>query len=275
MPKSFDQFLQQWYPCPLPSCGRLLRRTTIAAVSWHLWLERNARTFNNQRSTLGGVIEKSIHSILLWASTSQKLPPFPSSEIRKHWAKVIDFHSCKMPKMVEWKTPQRDGLKMNFDGSSLGNSGPEGIGGAIKNSVGVSLLVFSGPCSSNEAEARALLMGLKLLKQQPRGKYLTSSNSPIRNSTFLGEKNITRQQNAAGAKLFKRITGIESSESTCRFEKLETPLTSTQKLEAPVMAPRSSGGDDEHLQSSEFPFRVKSSGADPDRIRINSNLARD
>ncbi|KAG9460047.1 hypothetical protein H6P81_004555 [Aristolochia fimbriata] len=168
MPNTFGQLVQQWYSCPLPKCGQVLWRIAIAAIIWQLWLERNSRVFNNQCSSLGGVIEKVIHNTLLWAGASQKLPPLPSSVIRKHWKKIIYFSTHKKPQLEEWKPPPAGHVKLNFDGSSFGNPGQAGIGGVVRDSGGHCIFVYSGPagcCSSNEAEAQAMLTGEKLLRE--------------------------------------------------------------------------------------------------------------
>ena len=55
-------------------------------------------------------------------------------------------------------------LKLNFDGSSLGNPGMASIGGVIRNEEGTILLYYSGParvCSNNKAELLSLNIGLQ------------------------------------------------------------------------------------------------------------------
>lgn len=52
-----------------------------------------------------------------------------------------------------------DGLEFNFDGTAYGNPRLAGVGGIIRNDVGLTVLSFSGPTgtfSSNEAELLAL-----------------------------------------------------------------------------------------------------------------------
>lgn len=54
-------------------------------------------------------------------------------------------------------------IKLNVDGSSLGNSGPSGGGGLVRDHFGHVLTAFSsfyGHCTSLKVEARALLDGL-------------------------------------------------------------------------------------------------------------------
>ncbi|KAG9454361.1 hypothetical protein H6P81_007265 [Aristolochia fimbriata] len=121
VPPKIKQFIWTTSLSKILTCDELERRGQL------LWLERNSRVFNNQCSSLGGVIEKVIHNTLLWAGASQKLPPFPSSVIRQ-----------------------------------------AGIGGAVRDSGGHCIFVYSGSagcCSSNEAEAQAMLIGVKLLRE--------------------------------------------------------------------------------------------------------------
>eukprot|EP00268_Persea_americana_P034085 TRINITY_DN3370_c1_g2_i3.p1 TRINITY_DN3370_c1_g2~~TRINITY_DN3370_c1_g2_i3.p1 ORF type:complete len:167 (+),score=20.75 TRINITY_DN3370_c1_g2_i3:1551-2051(+) len=63
-----------------------------------------------------------------------------------------------------WCPPPLGALKLNFDGSALGNPGPAGVGGVIRNEEGYTILSYSGPtriCSINKAELLALKIGLR------------------------------------------------------------------------------------------------------------------
>ncbi|XP_077211418.1 uncharacterized protein LOC143846751 [Tasmannia lanceolata] len=71
------------------------------------------------------------------------------------WRKSITGGSRALP--IGW-------TKLNFDGSSLGNPGPAGIGRLYRDFRGDTIWAYSGPlglCNSNEAEVRAVHQGIK------------------------------------------------------------------------------------------------------------------
>ncbi|XP_011622116.1 uncharacterized protein LOC105420388 [Amborella trichopoda] len=62
--------------------------------------------------------------------------------------------------------PPTDCLKLNFDGSSLGNSSVAGIGGVVRDSTASIIFSFAGLIGvriANYAELSALLCGVKVL----------------------------------------------------------------------------------------------------------------
>lgn len=70
-----------------------------------------------------------------------------------------------MVKEVQRLRPCSNHLKLNLDGSSLGNSSPTGGGGVLQDYGGNLIFGFSkfiGSCSSNKAELQAVIEGLKL-----------------------------------------------------------------------------------------------------------------
>lgn len=69
------------------------------------------------------------------------------------------------PRWVLWESPPEGFVKLNVDGSSLGNPGPSGAGGVFRDSGGNVLRGFSyflGSRTNMEAEASALLEGMLL-----------------------------------------------------------------------------------------------------------------
>ncbi|CAI9756944.1 unnamed protein product [Fraxinus pennsylvanica] len=69
---------------------------------------------------------------------------------------------------VSWRKPVIGWVKHNVDGSSIGNSGPFGGGGVIRDHYGnlvVSLCVKYGHGSNNEVELRAVIFGVELCKE--------------------------------------------------------------------------------------------------------------
>ena len=70
-----------------------------------------------------------------------------------------------LPRWVAWSRPPIGYVKLNIDGSSLGNPGHSGVGAVFRDSSGNILCGFSwflGSRTNMEAEAMALLEGLLL-----------------------------------------------------------------------------------------------------------------
>lgn len=72
---------------------------------------------------------------------------------------------AKPPKIIKWYCPN-SGYALNVDGAAKGNPGHAGGGGCIRGSKGEVIFGFSyyyGVGTNMEAEARALLDGLRIL----------------------------------------------------------------------------------------------------------------
>jgi len=66
---------------------------------------------------------------------------------------------------ISWSLPSPNFLKLNIDGSSLGNSGKAGFRGVIRNTTSERVIGFYGSCgvtTSLRAELFALVHGVKL-----------------------------------------------------------------------------------------------------------------
>lgn len=66
---------------------------------------------------------------------------------------------------IHWSPPPVHILKLKFDGCSLGNPSPSGIGGLIRDFTCTCLQAFSGPIGIGDvilAEIRAIVVGLKM-----------------------------------------------------------------------------------------------------------------
>lgn len=79
-----------------------------------------------------------------------------------------DSRSCqkeKLRKETQWCAPEKDWIKINFDGASSGNPGPSGIGCVIRDEYGTVLVdcaEFIGTTTNNVVEFCAALRGLEL-----------------------------------------------------------------------------------------------------------------
>ena len=83
---------------------------------------------------------------------------------RLAWVHLVGIQIHEWTKYLLRCPPPSGALKLNFDGSALGNPGLAGVGGVIRNEEGNTILSYSGPariCSINKAELLALKTGLR------------------------------------------------------------------------------------------------------------------
>ncbi|KAK9035829.1 hypothetical protein V6N11_077857 [Hibiscus sabdariffa] len=79
-------------------------------------------------------------------------------------ADSLSFSLSKVRKKLSWEVPPCGFLKLNVDGAMVGNGGKGGIGGLLRNNLGICLEKFSlliGPSPPILAELEAILHGLK------------------------------------------------------------------------------------------------------------------
>ncbi|XP_019053903.1 PREDICTED: probable LRR receptor-like serine/threonine-protein kinase At4g36180 [Nelumbo nucifera] len=100
-----------------------------------------------------------------WKSICGVLPQF-LSQIRN--LEAVARSSATRSKPVVGCKPLDEGfIKLNFDGCSLWNPGPAGIGGVFRNYEGHVIAMFSGPVGVGDsvfAEFQAVLQGVKLAR---------------------------------------------------------------------------------------------------------------
>ncbi|XP_042988584.1 uncharacterized protein LOC122316111 [Carya illinoinensis] len=88
----------------------------------------------------------------------------------------------KLAKAVAWKKLRRGGVKLNIDGSSLGNPGLAGGGGIFRDKKGRTVAGFAsyyGEASNTVAEGRALLDGLQMAQQLGLKDFMVESDSTV------------------------------------------------------------------------------------------------
>ncbi|XP_077252720.1 uncharacterized protein LOC143892159 [Tasmannia lanceolata] len=101
--------------------------------------------------------------IITWAKVKKKIP-YGVEDLIKNWWSIIWDKTIRTKPQPKWKAPPAGWLKLNFDGSSIGNAGMAGIGGLIRDDKAAIIMSFSGLvgiCDANEAEVRVLLFGLQ------------------------------------------------------------------------------------------------------------------
>ena len=147
------------------NCYRLLP----ALICWALWKFRNLAYFEGVVTPVHVIFNHIVKELQLIARAT----PFTCStpEDKRCWTQgLVPF--LKQPprarlRIIRWMVPPMGYVKLNVDGSSLGNPGDAGGGGLIRDSEGRLLYGFStfyGWQTNMSAEAMALLEGLQLCK---------------------------------------------------------------------------------------------------------------
>ena len=136
---------------------------SFMAVIWSIWKERNGRCFEESSYNGNQLGKKVKHRVAMWASCLPYFKGISADSIIHNWKEVA--FSCLLKHHIShrWIPPPVGVLKLNFDGSALGNLGLVGVGGVIRNDGGKILLSYyrpAGICSSNKAEILSLKIGL-------------------------------------------------------------------------------------------------------------------
>ncbi|XP_042964739.1 uncharacterized protein LOC122298962 [Carya illinoinensis] len=139
-------------------------------VSWRLW-DRHCKARVEDKVDS---VQSVWHVIKLWIrrimSLFMKVSRISAHDeaILKRLEISIVYPKPRHTRVIRWKRPPQDWMKLNSDGSSLGNPGPAGAGGVIRDSLGrlhTAYSVFLGQGSNNFAELRSLLEGVRRCHQ--------------------------------------------------------------------------------------------------------------
>ena len=118
-------------------------------LCWNLWLARNYCIFNNQSRSQQGIVHSSIN-----AATEYYFLAGP-----------VHHSRVKIPQFIRWQFPPNPFIKLNTDGSAIGNSGLAGARGLLRNSSSEWISGFSlhlGLTSNNMTELATVYQGLIL-----------------------------------------------------------------------------------------------------------------
>jgi hypothetical protein len=97
----------------------------------------------------------------IWKARNEELF---SDTLWEDWKVLNLTNTHHEARLVSWKPPSGAAVKLNVDGSSLGNPGRSGFGGLIRDTNGNWLLGFSGSCgitTNINAELQAIFYGLE------------------------------------------------------------------------------------------------------------------
>ena len=118
-------------------------------LCWHLWLARNEHIFNNQSHSQSRIIHKVVQFAIEYIYL---VCPDKTIKIR-------------IPRIIKWIAPLEPFVKLNTDGSVIGNPGMASAGGLLCNSASAWISGFSlnmGITSNNIVELGAIQQGLIL-----------------------------------------------------------------------------------------------------------------
>ncbi|KAG2684189.1 hypothetical protein I3760_10G065300 [Carya illinoinensis] len=148
------------------SYTRIIYGLIPSIVSWKLWARRCKARLKGKEDTSESVwssirfwichlMKGSIKQLRLFKQDGDILRrldiPVPPSPLEK-------------VTMVKWIKPQQGWVKLNIDGSSLGNPGQSGVGGVIRDTRGHLCIAYSmalGQGSNNYVELKGLLEGVR------------------------------------------------------------------------------------------------------------------
>lgn len=92
------------------------------------------------------MIDSIIRELGNWLLVTNMFEGLSLLDFRRDWKTYILMRILKKNIIINcWSPPPSRTLKLNFDGSSLGNPGSSGFGGAIRDSNGDIVRVVAGP----------------------------------------------------------------------------------------------------------------------------------
>ncbi|XP_060182556.1 uncharacterized protein LOC132612272 [Lycium barbarum] len=174
-------FLKKWWSLkPKNSIHQILLQTTPMVVCWEIWKARCAERYGNTTVSLNR-IKYHIFSHLKWILFKVKKDKNWGTD----WFFICDQIINLVPKieciMVKWEKSKGHGFKLNTDGSKMGN-GQAGAGGICRDVDGNIIMAFPsrlGNESSNTAEAKAALQGLKWCSQNGIHNLILEGDSQL------------------------------------------------------------------------------------------------
>ena len=124
-------------------------RVFFPFTCWKLWLARNERIFNHQSHSQHSLLHSSVQAATKFHFLAGFVHQTPNL----------------IPQIIRWHIPPSPFLKLNIDGSTLGNPGLAGVGGVLRDHWGRWISGFSlyvGLATNNLAELAAVRQGLEI-----------------------------------------------------------------------------------------------------------------
>ncbi|XP_035549769.1 uncharacterized protein LOC118349441 [Juglans regia] len=145
---------------------RIILGLIPSIISWELWERRCKAQYEDKGHTAQSVWYASkvwfcciMEHILKISSVSNK-----DIDILNRLEILVLSPKSQRVRMIRWTRPQQGWVKLNIDGSSLGNPSFSGVGGVIRDANGNLLLAYSislGQSTNNFAELSSLLEGIR------------------------------------------------------------------------------------------------------------------
>ncbi|XXG74166.1 hypothetical protein AAC387_Pa07g2955 [Persea americana] len=132
------------------------------AILWSVWKERNNRIFRGSLLPVEELEQLVLLQIAKWASFKKEFDALKVYSVLHNWEASL---YCGVKKVMLWAPPNVGLLKFNVDGAAKGKPEPAGIGGVLRNSGGLVLVMFSkhvGTMESNRVEVLAILEAVRI-----------------------------------------------------------------------------------------------------------------
>ena len=153
-PIFFQMTLQDWLRCNATKNVVILPyqipwHVYFPFPCWNIWLARNGRIFSDQSRSQHNIIYSSVQATMEFyylASTARRT-------------------QVKLPRNIHWHVSPNPFIKINTNGSALGNPGIAGDGGILRDHLGQWISGFSlhvGLATNNMAELVAVRQGLAM-----------------------------------------------------------------------------------------------------------------
>ncbi|KAG2666238.1 hypothetical protein I3760_15G047900 [Carya illinoinensis] len=148
------------------SYTRIIFDLIPSIVSWKLWARRCKARLEGKDDTSESVWSSIKYWIchLIKGSIKQLRLAKQDGDILRRLDIPVPHSPPEKVTMVKWIKPQQGWVKLNTDGSSLGNPGQSGAGGVIRDTSGHLCIAYSmdlGQGSNNYAELKGLLEGVR------------------------------------------------------------------------------------------------------------------
>ncbi|XP_042495054.1 uncharacterized protein LOC122074287 [Macadamia integrifolia] len=161
---SMADFLQWWKRKLKIVCCKEVWALGLITVADHIWRERNNRRHEGKVRPINFIKQMILEDI-------KSSKPSTKGDVKI----AVDVICCRklglliqnkptLPILeVYWRRPQVNWIKLNFDGSSMGNPGRAGASGIFRNHMGAvmdSYKIFIGVSKVFQAEVEGLMVGL-------------------------------------------------------------------------------------------------------------------
>ncbi|XP_010259711.1 PREDICTED: uncharacterized protein LOC104599039 [Nelumbo nucifera] len=112
----------------------------------------------------------------------EEFTDFSTDDMLRKWKEIASSISAKKTLNTTWNPPPPGFIELNFDGSSMKNPGPSGIGGGLRDENGNIIAMFSssiGVGDSLRAQVLAALEGVQRAKDLKVKKLIVEGDSMV------------------------------------------------------------------------------------------------